>query len=314
MISYEKEQKVCRIGPVKLGGQPGENPPLLMGNIFQKGDVMLESRKEGKFNREGTAERLAALKAISEETGVPALVAMVANSADEMKRYVDFFIETSDLPFAIDIWVEKVRMEAARYIAELGLQDRVLYNSITPWDKDLEGQVAELKSLGIKHVVVQVFDEHDKGPEGRVKSLKALMPIVEKGEFESILVDTSVMNLPTISLSLKANQLIKQQFGLPCGFAPSNGSYMWRKTAGDRGKAQFAAVDAGVHAVSALLSDFLLFGPLSGIGRVFPAVGAAHAMMTALAFEERGFIPDQAHPLAKMFPDVLTQFQKEGEG
>ena len=315
MITYDREQKVCRIGNIKLGGQPGENPPLLIGNIFQKGDVMLESRKEGKFNREGTAVRLKALADISAETGIPALVAMVANSVDEMKRYIDFFVSTTDMPFAIDIWMDKVRMGAARYGAELGLQNRMLYNSITPWDKDLEGQVAELKELGIKHVVVQVFSEQDKGPEGRVKSLQELLPIVEEGSFESVLIDTSVMNLPTTSLSLKANHLIKQQYGLPTGFAPSNGSYMWRKAAGDRGKAQFAAVDAGVHAVSALLSDFLLFGPLSGVQRVFPAVAAAHSMMTAMAFEERGYLPAPDQPLALMFPDVLAQFEKEkGEG
>ena len=35
MFSYEREQKVCTIGSIKVGGQPGENPPLLIGNMFQ---------------------------------------------------------------------------------------------------------------------------------------------------------------------------------------------------------------------------------------------------------------------------------------
>lgn len=311
MISYQTPQNVCRIGNAVFGGQPGENPPLLMGNIFQKGDVMLEDRKAGRFNREGTRERIKKLEQLSAETGVPALIAMVANTVDEMKRYIDFFIETTDMPFAIDIWVEKIRLGAARYAAELGLQERMLYNSITPWDKDIEGQIAELKDLGIRHVVVQVFSDEDKGSEGRLKSLRQLLPIIMQGSFESIIIDTSVMNLPTISLCLKANHLIKQEFGFPTGFAPSNGSYMWRKTADEKARGQFGAVDSAVHAVSSLLSDFLLFGPLSGMQRVFPAVAAAHSMMTALAFEERRYLPGESHPLSIMFPDVLTQFLKE---
>jgi tetrahydromethanopterin S-methyltransferase subunit H len=314
MFRYDKEQKVFNIGGIKVGGQPGENPPLLMGNMFQKGDVLLESRKERKFNKEAAAERIHEVERVSEETGVPALIALVANAADEMKAYIDFFISVTDMPFAIDVWVQKTRLAIARYVAELGIQDRVLYNSITPWDEDNEAQVAEIKELGIKHVVIQVFDVEDKRPVGRVKSLKKLLPIVEKGNFETIMVDTAVMSLPTTSLSMLANHLIKQEFGLPVGFAPSNGSYMWRKAAGEQGRSRFPAVDAGVHAVSALLSDFLLVGPLTGTNRVFPAVAAASSMMAALAFEESGYIPEGKHPLNALFPETVEQFKQEKGG
>ena len=36
MLKYDREQKVCHIGNIKVGGQPGENAPLLIGNMFQK--------------------------------------------------------------------------------------------------------------------------------------------------------------------------------------------------------------------------------------------------------------------------------------
>ena len=85
---YTSEQKVCNIGGLKVGGQPGENPPLLIGSMFQKGDRLIESRKEGKFNREGASEKIREMERFSRETGVPAMVAMVANSPDEMKDYV----------------------------------------------------------------------------------------------------------------------------------------------------------------------------------------------------------------------------------
>jgi len=311
MLKYDLEQKVFSIGNIKVGGQLGENPPLMIGSMFQKGDVLLESRKERKFDKSGAEERIREMERATQETGIPGMVAMVANKLDEMKTYIDFFISVTEMPFAIDIWVQKVRVASARYIAELGLQGRLLYNSITPWDEDIEGQVAELKELGIKHVVVQVFDEEDKGPSGRVKSLKKMLPLVEKGNFDSILVDTSVMNLPTTSLSLVANHLIKKEFGLPAGFAPSNGTYMWRKSASEPDRGKFPAIDAGVHAISALASDFLFYGPMTGTSRVFPAVAAASSMMAALAYQESAFLPSGRHPLNLFFPDVVIQFQKE---
>ncbi len=308
MFRYELKQKVCSIGGLKVGGQPGENPPLLIGNMFQKGDRILENRKEGSFDRKAAEGRIREVERISRETGVPSLIAMVANSEEEIKAYIDFFISVTEMPFAIDIWQQKTRLAGARHISRLGLQDRALYNSITPWDEDIEGQVSELRDLGIEHVVVQVFDMEDKTPAGRVKSLKSLLPMVEKGCFKSLLIDTAVMNLPATAFSLTANHLIKKEFGLPVGFAPSNGTYMWRKAAPEQDRDRFSAIDAGVHAISALLSDFLFYGPLTGTNRVFPAVAAASSIMAAEAFGENASLPSGNHPLNLLFPDIVKQF------
>ena len=311
MFRYKLEQQVCNIGGIRVGGQPGENPPLMIGNMFQKGDILLTNRKKGEFKRVEAEKRIRNLEHITRKTGVPGMIALVANSAEEAKRYIDFFISITDMPFAIDIWMQKTRVAVARYIADLGVQDRVLYNSITPWDEDIESQVSEIKEMGIKHVVIQAFDIDDKGPMGRVKSLKRMLPIIEKGNFKSIIVDTAVMNLPVTAFSLAANHLIKKEFGLPVGCAPANGTYMWRKAARREDKGQFPAIDAGVHAVAALLSDFLLYGPTTGSDRVFPAVAATSSMLAALAYDETGVLPEGNHPLNMLFADVVEQFEKE---
>lgn len=311
MLKYDLEQKVCTIGSIKVGGQPGENPPLLIGNMFQKGDTLIESRKERKFNRKEAEERIREMECLSQETGIPGMVAMVANTLDEMKTYVDFLINLTDMPFAIDIWVQKTRVTVAHYIAELGLQDRLLYNSITPWDEDIEGQVAELEELGIKHVIVQAFDVEDKGPNGRIKSLQRMLPLVQKGNFESILVDTAVMNLPFTAFSLVANRLIKQKFGLPVGCAPSNGTYMWRKSVGVEDRSRFFAVDAAVEAIATMGSDFILYGPMTGTSRVFAAVAATTSLLAILTYAEGASLPSGVHPLNRLFPEVVDQLLKQ---
>jgi tetrahydromethanopterin S-methyltransferase subunit H len=311
MGTYEAEQAVCDIGGIKIGGQPGEHAPLLIGNMFQKGDTILQSRKEKKFDEKEAESRIREMERLSEATGVPGLVAMVANSPDEMKVYVDFVTGVTDAPFAIDIWKEKTRVAAARYAAEQGLQDRLLYNSIGPWDEDIEGQVAELKDLGIKHVVMQVFDMGDKGPEGRITSLERMLPMVEKGEFDSILVDTSVMSLPFTAFSLKANHLIKEKYGLPVGCAPSNGTYMYRKAVGEEGRSTFPPVDAAIQAITALESDFLFCGPMSGTSRVFAAVAAAVSLQAALSYADRKALPAENHPINRLFPEAVEQLRAE---
>jgi tetrahydromethanopterin S-methyltransferase subunit H len=280
--------------------------------MFQKGDPLIESRTERKFDRQGARERIRQMERLSRETGVSGMIAMVANSLGEMKTYVDFFVSVTEMPFAIDIWAEKKRLSAAHYIAQLGLQDRLLYNSITPWDKDIGGQVAELKDLGIKHVVIQVFDVDDKRPSGRLKSLQRMLPFVEKGNFKSILVDTAVMNLPAMTFSLVANCLIKQKFGLPVGCAPSNGTYMWRKSIDTGDRSRFVAVDASMHAIAALGSDFIFYGPMSGTDRVFPAVAAATCLLTTLAYEEGTPLPSGGSPLNLLFPEVVERLKEEG--
>ena len=309
---YEKEQKVCDIGGLKVGGQPGDNPPLLMASLFQKGDKLVESRKQRKFDRQGAAERIHEMERLADETGVPGIVAMVANSPDEMKAYVDFFVSVSDRPFAIDIWVQETRLEATQYICEQGLQDRLLYNSITPWDEDIPAQVRMIKDLGVKHIVVQAFDVEDKTPKGRPKSLRQMLEFVADGGFESILVDTAVMNLPATAFSLLANSLVKDEFGLPVGSAPSNGTYMWKASREMWGSRGFVGVDAGIHAISALASDFMLYGPMTGTQRIFPSVAAASALLATLVYDEIQTLPESdRHPLNLLFSDMVEQLTAE---
>lgn len=56
-LTFQTEQKVCEIGGVKFGGQPGQYPTVVVPSIFQKGDRVFEGakRKEG-FNQDKARE------------------------------------------------------------------------------------------------------------------------------------------------------------------------------------------------------------------------------------------------------------------
>ncbi len=312
MFTFSKEQKVFNIGGHKVGGQPGENPPMLIASMFHNKDRILEDRK-GNFDRKKAKEYLKKQEELSAATGIPSMVAMVANSAEEAKIYIDFYLENTDMPFGIDMWVAEKREKATEYIASLGVQDKFLYNSITPWDKDIRGQVNKLKDLGIKHVIVQAFDDADQSPAGRLKSLHSLLD-QGAGDFESVIVDTSVMNLPSTSFSLLANKLIKEELGLPSGSAYSNGTHMWKEAKENWGLDGFKAMDAVAQGMSsALWSDFNLFGPIVTAPRVFPAVATAHILLSTLVFDETGSVSDNPDlPIRKYFPDFLEKLETGG--
>ncbi len=313
MFQFAREQKVNTIAGAKVGGQPGENPPLLIASMFHNKDKILADRK-GNFDRVRATELIRQQEALTASTGIPGLVAMVANSAEEAKIYVDFFRETTDMAFGIDMWVAEKRAAATEYVAKLGLQDKFLYNSITPWDKDIRGQVNKLKDLGIKHVVIQAFDDQDQSPQGRLTSLEKLLD-QGAGEFETVIVDTSIMNLPSTSFSLLANKLIKEKHGLPCGGAYSNGTHMWQEAKTLWSLDGFKAMDAVVQGMSSVLwSDFNFYGPIVTAPRVFPAVAAAHVLLSTLVYSETGTVPENENlPIRRYFGEFLGKLTAGGK-
>ncbi|MGD0883458.1 MAG: tetrahydromethanopterin S-methyltransferase subunit H [Thermodesulfovibrionales bacterium] len=312
MFSFTKAQKIFDINGTKIGGQPGENPPLMISSMFHNKDKIVHDRK-GNFDRARAKEIIKTQEELSHVTGIPGMVAMVANSPEEAKIYIDFFLETTDMPFGIDMWVAEQRAKATEYVAKIGVQHKFLYNSITPWDKDIKGQVARLKDLGIRHVVIQAFDDQDQSPAGRMKSLESILA-QGADSFETIIVDTSVMNLPATSFSLIANRLIKEVHGLPCGGAYSNGTHMWKEIKEKWGLEGFKAMDAVVQGMSsALWSDFNFCGPAVTAPRVFPAVASAHMLLSTLVYDETKIIfKNENLPIRKYFSDFIEKLQEGG--
>ncbi len=49
MFRFQKEQKVFSFGGIKVGGQPGDRPPLLIASMFHNKDKIMEDRKGEKW-------------------------------------------------------------------------------------------------------------------------------------------------------------------------------------------------------------------------------------------------------------------------
>ena len=309
---FETEQKVFDIGGVKIGGQPGAHPTVMVGSMFHKGDRLITSRKEAAFDKAGAIAYLRRLEKVSAETGLPAILDVVGNTVTELDAYLDFLAQKTTIPLCIDAWQADVRVETAKVARKMGILDRLVYNSLNPWNADLQKEVQEIAGIGVKHVIVAVFDEADKLASGRVKSLDSLLPTIEQGNFSSILVDTTVMNVAAMAFSLQAGYEIKRKYGLPVGCAPANGTYMWKEIRELKSPGMFAGADASAHGIASLLwNDFLFYGPLSGTERTFAATAVADSIKSLCAFSETGSLPAvPAHPLRRLFPDFVQQLEQ----
>jgi tetrahydromethanopterin S-methyltransferase subunit H len=226
MFKFETEQKVCEVGGVKFGGQPGEYPTAVCASIFQKGDKVFTGKRKEGFDEKRAEELLKTQERLTEETGIPGMADIVANTGQEFETFIDFVASVSNMPFCIDAWVMKPKLAGAAYCAEKGLLDRMFYNSLTVWEKDLETEIREISQIGVKHVLLVAFDQEDQLPSGRITGTQKLLDAIEKvgAEFESIFVDTSVMNGPATAFCGIANRMIKEKWGFPtahiCGRKP----------------------------------------------------------------------------------------------
>ncbi len=313
MFSFETEQKVCEVGGVRFGGQPGEYPTVICSSIFQKGDSVFKGKRKDGFDEKRAEELLKTQEKLSQETGVPGMADIVANTGAEFKVFIDFLTSVAEMPFCIDAWMLKPKLEGVAYCAEKGLLDRMFYNSLTVWENEIETEIREISQMGVKHVLLVAFDQEDQMPSGRITGAQRLLDAIEKvgAAFESIFIDTSVMNGPATALCGIANRMVKERWGFPAASAPSNGSYMWTQARELWGFRGWSAADAALEALSSFFyHDMVFSGPMAGATRIFPAVAMADVFLATSVFANTKKLPKEPnHPLYRLFPDFVDQLK-----
>ena len=315
MFRFTKEQMVCKIGGAKFGGQPGEYPTVCCFSIFQESDKLFDkgSRRRG-FNESRAEEMLKTCDRLWDETGAIPMADIVASPGEKFNAYIDFVTSHSRMPFCVDAVGMETKLQGATYCAEKGLLDRMFYNSLTVFEENIETEIKEIANIGVKHVVLVAFDVNDQMPSGRINGAQKLIKAIEKVgvKFESIIVDTSVLNGPATALCGIANRMIKEKWGFATAGAPSNGSYMEFKRFKEKGDLKgWTAIDAALEALAAFYYHDLVFtGPMAGAPRVMSAVAIADAFLATAVFDETKQLPKEPnHPLFKLYNDFAEQLR-----
>jgi len=299
MFKFPKEQAVYDIAGVKVGGQPGVNPTVMIGSIFYKGDKGVQDEKTGTFDRRMAKELIAKLEDVSGRTGLSAMLDVVCSGPQAAERYLEFGADATRMPILIDAVSEEAALRGMDCAKELGIIDRTVLNSVNPETK--EPVYGKIREVGLKSAIILTYSTKAIiSSKERVKLLDALIPKVQSAGIRNILVDTVVLDIATLGLACKAIYEVKEQYGYPSGCGAHNAIASWKALKNKKDKVLTLVCSSIVNGLPiAIGADFVLYGPIGDAEYMFPAISLINASYGQVLMEE-GKRPGPLHPRFKI--------------
>lgn len=298
MWKFKAEQKRFEIGKVKIGGIPGERPTVLIGTIFYNKQKIVTDHNKGEFDREKAESCIKTQEEFSDKTGNPHMLDVVGAAPEAMKKYLDFVSGVTDAPILLDGVSTDIRIAGLDYVKQTGLKNPIVYNSILPDYKQAE--IDKIKETKIRNVLLLAFNMKEFTSAGRVKAIKNLIPIVTSAGADQLLIDTTVIDIPSLGMACKALYDLKDELGYPVGCGAHNAIGTWKglkKKMGLQAHDPSMAVGAGITV--ALGADFVLYGPIETAPYMFPATALINAAYGQLIMEQ-GKMLDRTHPIFRI--------------
>ena len=313
MQLFEKEQKVYEVSGVKIGGQIGENPMLLIGSIFYKAKTkkVLKNEKTGEIDKNISEDLINSQIEISEMTGVPHAfdVGGGVETPEALVKVVEYVAERTNAPVLPDGANAEIRIPAIKQLGEIGLSDRCIYNTIDP-NATVE-ELEAIKESKISCAILLAFHSKNIWPDQKLKLLKGtdeeegLVKKAEKAGVDKILIDTATLDIPSISINARTIELIKKELGYPAGCGAHNALHTWSRSV------EYEKIDKNIRQIKdviintlpqAMGANFILYGPVTHCNYIFPTIAMNEAALTYNAMRLNKFKKvNKTGPLFKIF-------------
>jgi tetrahydromethanopterin S-methyltransferase subunit H len=295
MLRFGTEQKTLRIQEFSVGGIPGERPTVLIGSIFYRGHNVFTDEERGRFDKNRAESLIRTQEELSDRTGNPHVVDVVISRTEAAKNLIDFVVDITKAPIAIDVPSREVKIAALQYIKENRITHPFLYNSL-----DKFYTIDELKSIqeaSISSVIVLAYDPRDLlTTKGRIAAVKEIIPALLEIGIGVPLLDMCVLDLPTFGSALQAIYEAKSHLGLPTGCGAHNAVSLWRGLRAKMGEEVVRACIASSVACAAMAgADFVLYGPIDEARFVYPAVAMVDIAQSQVGLEQ-GLHISKFHP------------------
>lgn len=307
---FEKEQIIHNIGGVQIGGNLGEIPTVLAGTIFYSGHKLVDDAQRGTFDKKA-AEGLVNLQdEVSSATGNACMVQVVGESAQAMARYIEFIAEITDAPLIIDSTSADVRVSGLKFAEEIGILDRVVYNSLNV--SAMPDELQALEELQHEAAIILAFNPQDPSiagkrsvlEEGALNLDEGLLSLGQRLGITKPLIDTATTAMGAGAGSSVAFTFVsKTEYGLPTGSGIHNApsSWPWLNELRKTNKDAFKACDYGSNLTIQMLgADFVLYGPIKNANTVFPLVAMTDVFIAEHANLEFGVEFSDSHPIKKL--------------
>ena len=296
LFEYTAPQKTLSIAGVRIGGIPGMIPTVVIPSIFYTKDHLILNAETGDFDRIKTEETLSMLKDLSERTGLSTMLDVVASTPKAIEKYLTFLVDNSDFPLLIDgsgdTSVNAAGILTAR---DNGFLDRVILNSLTPDTKQL--LLETIKETGLQNVLLLTFSTMALiSVTKRVELADGLIQKAQELGISNILIDTGVMDLPTLGIACKTQMVIKDKYGYPVGNGAHNAISTWSGLVPKFGKDAKAHALVGSSLMPVVLgADFVLVGPAKHASIIYPSVAMIDTVLAGSLMESR-MRPERPHP------------------
>jgi len=286
MFVFKKEQQAFEFGRVKIGGQPGENPTVLVGGLFFKGQPIVQNMKEGTFDKAATLGWIETGKMMTQKTGHPLVIQAYARTPEAMTNHLSWLADSFDGTFMFESTSGEARLRAIQYCDEAGLGGRAIYNSINLSMKDDEKEA--LRRSSVKMAVVLGWSPRAMSMPDRMENVKAMLSVAESLGITKMLVDPATLPVGAgYGLEYRTLLAIKSQLGLPTCLGPHNAPSAWRfiKQPGfDDEQTQIAAIVASTVAAQMYAADCIMYGSMARTKEVFTATAlTGNAIAAAIA-------------------------------
>ncbi|MCQ2976463.1 MAG: tetrahydromethanopterin S-methyltransferase subunit H [archaeon] len=309
MFKFDKEQTVFDFAGVKMGGQPGEYPTVLCGTIFYGGHNIVNDELTGDFDKERAEDLLLGMIEISETTGNPCIAQVFGQTEEAIVKYLDFVGDICDLPMLIDSTSGDARVAGARFVDEVGLTERAIYNSINMAAE--KSELEALKESKIDASIILGFNPMNATVPGKIAMWengddgayeKGLLEVAADCGITKFMMDTAVTPLGQgAGVAGRATFAEKAKWGYPVGSGIHNIPSAWdwlRDYKNETGnKTAFKVCDIGANILQVMTGgDFVLFGPIDNADICFPAI-AQTDMFIAEAAKDLGTEAIESHPI-----------------
>ncbi|HJH30371.1 MAG TPA: tetrahydromethanopterin S-methyltransferase subunit H [Methanosarcinaceae archaeon] len=312
MFKFDKKQEVFEVGGVKIGGQPGEYPTVLIGTMFYNRHKIVTNEDTGEFDK-GAADSLwNDMQEMGDITGNPYINQIVGETPEAIKKFIDWFVEVDDkTPFLIDSSAGDVRSAAADYVTEIGVAKRAIHNSIN--SSVHEDEIEAITRSGMDAAIVLAFNATDPSVKGKLEILevggtgqdKGMLEIAKECGITKPLIDVAATPLGAgAGATIRAVTTVKGHLGLPVGAGYHNmaSAWDWMKKFKKEHKDAYMPADIGTNLVAQIMgSNFQLFGPIENATTVFPATAMVDIILAETAKELGIAIADEEnHPISKL--------------
>ncbi|MDD1772141.1 MAG: hypothetical protein LUQ09_04400 [Methanomassiliicoccales archaeon] len=293
MFKFQTEQKEIDIAGSIFGGQPGRHRTVMVGSLFYPRHTIVIDPTKGIVDMTKLDQRLERYRKATENCQCPSALMLYAESVQAARSYLEAVCDRMPGPLFVDSGSSEVRLSFLRHAEEMGLQDRIVYNTINAGLSTEESD--SLRSSPPKNAVVLAFNPRGDDVKGRIYMLESgddllpmgLLDMVNELGIKNVLLDAAVTS-PQMSAgsALRAIMVAKAKWGIPTGCALHNAVECLDLSSMEDPKDARRNVDSSAVAISIMAgADYVVYGPMEYAQRAMPVAAFADLMLSQSAHD-----------------------------